>query len=124
MIVGERVAGRGASWAVTAVYLALSGLSHLAWRVSRRGGLALFGAMLMIDGVYLAWTSYATGGVVSPLRFVIVLHLVTVALLASYRTGMKLAMWHSLLLLVVYYAQEAQLLEPVDERAARSAARS
>jgi diguanylate cyclase (GGDEF)-like protein len=102
---------------VTAGYLALSGVSHLAWRVSRRGGLALFGMMLMIDGVYLAWTSYATGGAVSPLRFVIALHLVTVALLASYRTGMKLALWHSLLLLVLYYAQEAQLLAPVDERA-------
>ena len=102
---------------VTAGYLALSGLTHLAWRVSRRGGLALFGLMLMIDGVFLAWTSYATGGAVSPLRFVIALHLVTVALLASYRTGMKLAMWHSLLLLVLYYAQEAELLAPVDARA-------
>src|SRR5688500_15695694 len=101
----------------TAAYLTMSGITHLAWRVSRRGGLALFSVMLMIDGVYLAWTSYATGGAVSPLRFVIVLHLVTVALLASYRTGMKLALWHSLLLLVLYYAQEAQILAPVDERA-------
>jgi diguanylate cyclase (GGDEF)-like protein len=101
----------------TAAYLAMSGITHLAWRVSRRGGLALFSVMLMVDGVYLAWTSYATGGAVSPLRFVIALHLVTVALLASYRTGMKLALWHSLLLLVLYYAQEAQLLAPVDERA-------
>src|SRR5829696_7463947 len=102
---------------VTAAYLGVSGLTHLAWRVSRKAGQALFAMMLMVDGVYLAWTSYATGGVASPLRFVIVLHLVTVALLASYRTGMKLAMWHSLLLLVLYYAQEAQLLAPVDERA-------
>src|SRR5215217_6966104 len=110
-----------ASWimlgAVTAAYLGLSGLTHLAWRVSRKAGQALFAMMLMVDGVYLAWTSYATGGVISPLRFVIVLHLVTVALLASYRTGMKIAMWHSLLLLVLYYAQEAQLLAPVDARA-------
>ena len=102
---------------VTAAYLGLSGLAHLAWRVSRKGGLALFAIMLMVDGVYLAWTSYATGGVISPLRFVIVLHLVTVALLASYRTGMKLALWHSLLLLVLYYAQEAELLTQVDARA-------
>jgi diguanylate cyclase (GGDEF)-like protein len=101
----------------TAVYLALSGVTHLAWRVSRKGGLALFAMMLMVDGAYLAWTSYATGGVVSPLRFVIVLHLVTVALLASYRTGMKIALWHSLLLLVLYYAQEAQILDQVDKRA-------
>ena len=118
VIVGDRLeAAPLVLVTVTTAYLGLSGLSHLAWRVSRRGGLALFGAMLMLDGVYLAWTSYATGGVASPLRFVIVLHLVTVALLASYRTGMKLAMWHSLLLLVLYYAQEAQLLAPVDERA-------
>jgi two-component system, cell cycle response regulator len=118
VIVGDRLE---TTWialgAVTAAYLGLSGLTHLAWRVSRKGGLAVFGLMCMVDGVYLAWTSYATGGVVSPLRFVIVLHLVTVALLASYRTGMKLAMWHSLMLLVLYYAQEAQLLAPVDERA-------
>ena len=118
LIVGDRVE---TSWialgVVTAGYLGLSGLTHLAWRVSRKGGLALFGLMCMVDGVYLAWTSYTTGGVVSPLRFVIVLHLVTVALLASYRTGMKMAMWHSLMLLVLYYAQEAQLLAPVDERA-------
>jgi diguanylate cyclase (GGDEF)-like protein len=102
---------------VTVGYLAFSGLTHLAWRVSRKAGQALFGFMLILDGVYLAWTSYATGGAVSPLRFVIALHLVTVALLASYRTGMKLALWHSLLLLVLYYAQEAALLAPVDERA-------
>src|SRR5215217_8876128 len=108
-----------ASWimlgAVTAAYLGLSGLTHLAWRVSRKAGQALFAMMLMVDGVYLAWTSYATGGAISPLRFVIVLLLVTVALLASYRTGMKLAMWHSLLLLVVYYAQQAEILRPLRE---------
>ena len=101
--------------AVTGGYVAASALTHLAWRVSRRGGLALFGVMLMIDGVYLAWTSYATGGAVSPLRFVIVLHLVTVALLASHRTGMKVAGWHSLLLLVVFYAQQGELLRPLGE---------
>src|SRR4029453_17398062 len=100
-IVGDRLE---TTWVmllvVTAAYLGVSGVTHLAWRVSRKAGQALFAMMLMVDGVYLAWTSYATGGVISPLRFVIVLHLVTVALLASYRTGMKLAMWHSLLLLV------------------------
>jgi diguanylate cyclase (GGDEF)-like protein len=32
--------------------------------------------------------------------------------MASYKTGLKLAMWHSLLLLVVYYAQEARMAVP------------
>ena len=101
--------------ALTGAYLALSLVTHAAWRLSRRGGLALFGVMLMVDGAYLAWVSYATGGAASPLRYLILLHLIAVALLASYRTGMKLACWHSLLLLVVYYAQEAEVLRPLSE---------
>jgi diguanylate cyclase (GGDEF)-like protein len=101
--------------ALSGGYLALSLLTHAAWRVSRRGALALFGFMLIVDGVYLAWVSYATGGAASPLRYLILLHLIAVALLASYRTGMKLACWHSLLLLVVYYAQQAEILRPLSE---------
>ena len=96
----------------TAGFVVLAVLSHLVWQISRRGGTAVFGGMLMVDGAYLAWTAYATGGAVSPVRYLIVLELLTVALLASHRTGMKLAMWHSLLLLVIYYAQKGGQLEP------------
>ena len=101
---------------VTAVYLVVSVGAHVAWRASRRGGLVVFTAMLLADGVYLAWTSYATGSGASPLRYLIILHIIAVALLASYRTGLKMALWHSLLLLVVYYAQEGGLLQPLDPR--------
>jgi diguanylate cyclase (GGDEF)-like protein len=101
--------------ALTGAYVTLSLLTHAAWHFSRRGALALFGFMLMVDGVYLAWVSYATGGAASPLRYLILLHLIAVSLLASYRTGMKLACWHSLLLLVVYYAQQAEVLRPLGE---------
>ena len=44
----------------------------------------------------------------------IYLQLVAVSLLASYRTGLKVALWDSLLLFVVLYAQAAQLIPPVD----------
>lgn len=94
----------------TGGFLVLATLTHLAWKVSRRGGVALFGFMLMVDGAFLAWTAYATGGSISPVRYLIVLELLTVSLLASHRTGMKLAMWHSLLLLVTYYAQKGHVL--------------
>jgi diguanylate cyclase (GGDEF)-like protein len=100
--------------AATGVFLLLAVLSHAAWKISRRGGVALFGGMLMVDGVFLAWTAYSTGGAVSPVRYLIVLELLTVSLLASHRTGMKLAMWHSLLLLVVYYAQKGGQLHKFD----------
>ena len=97
---------------VTCAYGAVALVAHFAWKLSRKRGLTLFGLMLIVDGLYLAWTAYATGGPASPLRYMIVLHLITVALLASYRTGLKLALWHSLLLLVVYYAQRGGILHP------------
>src|SRR3990170_2578967 len=77
---------------------------------------ALGDRMILLLGMRFALASamYATGGTQSPIRFLIYLHLVAVSLLASYRTGLKIALWHSLLLFVVLYAQAAQLLPPVD----------
>ena len=95
-----------------AVYLAVSFLAEGVWRLLGKRGLYLFGAMLIVDGIFLAWMAYLTGGAASSLMNLILLHLVAVTLLASYRTGLKLAMWHSLLLLVVYYAQEASMKVP------------
>ena len=80
------------------------------WSRSRRRNLPLFGAFLLVDGVFLATIVYANGGLASPFRYVILLHLVTVSLIASYRTGLKLAIWHSLLLMVVTEAQRVGLL--------------
>jgi diguanylate cyclase (GGDEF)-like protein len=109
------IVGTGELAGVTAAYVVLAGATHLAWRVSRRGGLALFGFMLMVDGIYLALAAYAAGGDLGPLRYLAVLHVIAVALLASHRTGMKLALWHSLLLLVVYYGRQAEILAPLPE---------
>src|SRR5918998_276803 len=103
---------------VTVGYLVGSLALHGVWLLARRAGLALFGFLLIADGVYLAWSSWATGGSNSPVRYLIILHLIAVALLASHRTGMKLALWHSLLLLVVRYAQQADVLaSPAGEEA-------
>ncbi len=83
-------------------------------RTAGRRGFAVLSILLLVDGVYLAWAMYATGATQSSLRFLIFLHLVGVSLLASYRTGLKVALWHSLLLFVVLYAQAAQLVPSVD----------
>jgi two-component system, cell cycle response regulator len=96
-------------------YLAFTTVAMTTARLSRSGATRSFGFVLILDGVFLAWASYVTGGSGSPVRYLIVLHLIAVALLASYRTGMKLALWHSLLLLVVYYGQDAELLRPLAE---------
>jgi signal transduction histidine kinase len=76
-------------------------------RLSRDPAVFLSGVLLLFDGVYLTWVTYATGGVDSPLRFLLFVHVVAVTLIASSRTGLKVAAWNSLLLLVVLYAQVA-----------------
>jgi len=96
---------------VTAGYLFTSGLAEGLRRLVRERGLSIVTLMLLIDGVYLAWMMYETSGIQSPLRFLTYVHLIAVTLLASHRTGLKIALWHSLLFFVVYYAQAAGLLE-------------
>lgn len=90
---------------ITGGYLVTTGVAEGLRRLISGRGLALVTLMLLIDGVYLAWMMYQTNGIQSPLRFLTYVHLVAVTLLASYRTGLKIALWHSLLLFVVYYAQ-------------------
>jgi two-component system cell cycle response regulator len=114
--------GRANLFASTAAYVAFSLLGHAVWRAWGGRGLTLFGATLIVDGVYLAWVSYATGGTVSVLRYLILLHLIAVALLASYRTGLKLALWHSLLLFIVFQAQESGVIQPLDPALSASGA--
>ena len=99
--------GLGVLAPLTVGYLLSMQLAAALWRRTGRRGLNVFGMMLIGDGIYLAWVVTETGGALSPLRYLVLAHLVAVALLASYRTGLKLALWHSLLLLVAHYAQQA-----------------
>ncbi len=98
----------------TAGYL---GVGIAAEVVRRRAGRAAYWfltLMLLLDGIYLAFAMYATGGTQSPIRFLVYLQLVAVSLLASYRTGLKMALWDSLLLFVVLYAQAAMMVPAID----------
>src|SRR3954463_14790197 len=91
-------------------YLALCLAAEAVWRLMKRRGLWLFGSLLILDAMYLAWAVYLTGGSTGPLRYLVFVHLGAVTLLASYRTGVKLALWHSLLQLCVFYAARSGLL--------------
>jgi diguanylate cyclase (GGDEF)-like protein len=81
------------------------------WRLLQRRGLWLFGALLMIDGVYLAGATYLAGGSTSPVRYLVLVYLTAITLLGSYRSGLKVALWQSLMQLVVFYAQKDGILE-------------
>ncbi|MDQ3951966.1 MAG: sensor domain-containing diguanylate cyclase [Actinomycetota bacterium] len=98
--------------AVSFGYFTVTALIEAFRRVGGGRHLYMVAGMLLVDGVYLAWVMYLTGFVQSPLRFMLYLHLVAVTLLASYRTGLKIALWHSLLFFVVFHGQLAGLLEP------------
>ncbi|MDQ3981269.1 MAG: sensor domain-containing diguanylate cyclase [Actinomycetota bacterium] len=97
---------------VSFAYFALTALIEAVRRIGGGRHLYVVAGMLLADGVYLAWIMYLTGFVQSPLRFMLYLHLIAVTLLASYRTGLKIALWHSLLFFVVFHAQLADLLDP------------
>ncbi len=101
------------AWLV-AGYLVLAVVLDRIGHSAERAAFPALTVMLLVDGVFLAAAMYATGGTQSPLRFLTYLHLVAVSLLASYRTGLKIALWHSLLLFVVLYAQAAAMLPAVD----------
>ncbi|HEX2058785.1 MAG TPA: sensor domain-containing diguanylate cyclase [Actinomycetota bacterium] len=97
---------------VSAGYFVLTGVTEALRRLGKARAIYVVGGMLLVDGIYLAGTMYATGFAQSPLRFLLYLHLIAVTLLASYRTGLKIAVWHSLLFFVVFHAQLAGLLAP------------
>lgn len=96
---------------VGVAYLVLTaGVSSLVLRGSRTLGVWSFGVCLLLDGVYLAGNIHYSGGVGEPLAYLVAVHVVAVSLLASFRTGLKIAFWHSLLALVMTRAQEAGVL--------------
>jgi diguanylate cyclase (GGDEF)-like protein len=98
--------GRRQAVLTTMAYAGIVLIGELMSRLLRDRVVVLFSALLIIDGLWLAWASYVTGSLSSPVRYLVLLHLGAVALLASYRTGLKLALWHSLLLLAVYNGQQ------------------
>lgn len=91
------------------VSVAIEGLRRL---IGSRG-LPLLAISLMVDGVYLAWVAHISGGGNSPMRFLVFVHLITVTILASYRSGLKIALWHSMLIFGVVYLENLGVLEPV-----------
>ena len=91
----------------TALYLAAETSADLV-RLRTGGDRHLLTAMLLVDGVYLAFIANATGGQTSILRSLITLHLVAVILLVSYRTGLKVAAWHLILLFALQQIRGAE----------------
>jgi diguanylate cyclase (GGDEF)-like protein len=88
---------------VVAGYLVVSVLVETIrqWRASLPIG--VIGLAVLVDGLFLATAVTVSGGLGGSLTFLLYVHLIAVTLLASYRTGLKVAVWQSLLLVVAHY---------------------
>jgi signal transduction histidine kinase len=98
----------------TVVYVAASvGLGIIVGR-GTRFAVPLMQAGLLLDGIFLAAAVALTGGTSSLLRFLAYGHVLGVTLLCSYRTGLKLTVWHTVLFLWVVQAIRADLVPGPD----------
>jgi two-component system cell cycle response regulator len=97
------------SWTVCGAYLLLTMPTVRAWRLARSSAISVFGGSLLVDGVFLGLTTYGSGGLNSPLRYLVLLHVVSVTLCASFRTGLKLAVWHCLLIGSAFQLETAHI---------------
>ena len=97
-----------------AFYAALAVAMEWSARRSEHRGMASTVAMLLVDGAFLALATYATGGATSSLRFLLYLQLIAVSLLVSYRAGLLVAAWDTLLLVGLVQAQVAGMIPAVD----------
>lgn len=77
------------------------------------GHRAVSGPLLLADAVAVVWLVLLTGGTSSPAVVLVVLHVVLATLIAAPRSGVKLAVWYGLLLLLGVEALDAALL-PAD----------
>ena len=96
--------------AATGPYLGLTVLVELARRRARARALSLVRAMLLVDVAYLGAALVATGGPQSHLAFLVHLHVIAVTLLVSYRTGLRVALAHSVMLFAGYVVRAADLV--------------
>lgn len=95
---------------LTVAFAGVAAAADLLGRALQQRMSWLFTAMLMIDALYFVTAAAMTGWIDSPLRYAILLHIGAVSLLASYRTGMQLAVWHSLLLFSIRNGISADLV--------------
>jgi len=92
-------------------YMLVTGAVELLRRRAPERTATLLSGAVLVDGTVVALAIAMTGGYVSPLRFLVFLDVMAVTVLISYRTGIKLAIWCALLLLLAHAAAEADLVQ-------------
>ena len=66
--------------------------------------------VLVADGAFLAWILHLSGGTLSPLRFLVYIHLIVATLVYSYRVGIAVTLMHCALFYVLYRTQSGAVI--------------
>jgi diguanylate cyclase (GGDEF)-like protein len=107
--------------AIALVYVVFVAGMELARRMLPNHAVPLVSWSVLVDGVAVVLGVAVTGGYHSPLLFLVFLDVMAVTLIASYRTGLKLALWCALLLLLAHAAADAGVVDghnALDDRVA------
>lgn len=91
-------------------WLAITTPTLFSARRSRSFAVWSLNLALLGDGLLLCYEWWQLGALAGPVGPLVIVHAVAVTLLASFRTGGKLAVWHSLLALVVLETSAAGFL--------------
>lgn len=96
--------------AYVAVAIGAELLHRFLSRVTKKRWLLLVNTMLLVDGAFVAGILAFSGDARSTFIFLAYAHIVSVTLLVGFRTGLKMALWQSMLLLSVYYLGLAEVI--------------
>ncbi|GAB3469254.1 GGDEF domain-containing protein [Kineococcus endophyticus] len=104
---------RTATWAEVVQPAAATALVAAAtsWkRLPRRASITVLGFGLLVDGVYLGWVLHCLHGLLGPVPRIAVVYVLALTLLASFRTGVKVTLWHSIVLVLVFEFEQVGIL--------------
>src|SRR5215218_5935115 len=97
--------------AIALVYLVVIAGIEVARRLAPAHSVDIVSWTVLVDGTAVALAVAVTGGYSSPLLFLVFLDVMAVTLVASYRTGLKLAVWCALILLLAHAAVDAGVVD-------------
>jgi diguanylate cyclase (GGDEF)-like protein len=89
---------------IAVAYVVATSAVELLRRALRRRALPVVSGLLLVDGLFLAVVVAETGGSASALLFLVHVHVVAAAILATFRSGVFIAAWHGALLVATGYA--------------------
>ena len=107
--------GLGIVAGASACYLLLAAVPQLLEGRRRTVVDPIVRGLPLLDGIFLATAVAVTGGATSPLRYLAFAHVMAVTLLLSYRSGLKLALWHTMLYLLVASSEPSGVVDATRE---------